>query len=434
MNTNLILRPELQGLAPSSTLFVNEAVNQLWADGKQVFHMGFGESRFDVHPRLQQALATHANKKSYLPARGLPALLEAAAGYYSSKLDQEFDASQIIIGPGSKALIFGLQMALQADVFLPSPSWVSYAPQATLLGRCFKYIPSRVEDDYALDIAALDSLVQASTNPCKMLILNSPNNPTGNVQSVSELKAIAEYCRANRIWVLSDEIYFEVCHGEREHVSIASYYPEGTFILGGLSKHFSIGGWRLGVGILPATDDGRKLMGAMVTLASETWSGVASPIQYAAVEAYRLHSDVEQYVSDCRAIHGIRTRFIREALVALGVPCSSANGAFYIMPNFDGWRAGLADKQVYTAKDLARYLLENYSLASLPGSDFGLPEQTLSLRLSTSYLDMETDNRPSEIFSLYRDEIGDKRLMSEKHHPVTHAAIAAFSAFINDLD
>jgi len=94
--------------------------------------MGFGESRFDVHPRLQESLARHANKKSYLPARGLPELIDAVAGYYSQKLSINFDSSQVLIGPGSKALIYGLQMVLDADVFLPGPSWVSYGPQAQL--------------------------------------------------------------------------------------------------------------------------------------------------------------------------------------------------------------------------------------------------------------------------------------------------------------
>lgn len=433
MNNTLEFNPAFAGLKPSSTLYINEAVNRLWQNGEPAFHMGFGESRFDVHPRLQTSLAEHANKKSYLPARGLPALIESVASYYSDKLTVPFDPSQVIIGPGSKSLIYGLQMVLNADVFLPTPSWVSYAPQATLLGKRYHYIPSTVESDYKLDISALDELVRASDNPCKMLIINSPNNPSGEVVTPDFLKALAEYCRNHKIWVLSDEIYFEVCHGDTPHTSISSFYPEGTFVLGGLSKHFSIGGWRVGVGLMPDTAEGQEILKKLVVFASETWSGVSAPIQYAAIDAYQQHADVEQYVTDCRAIHGIRTRFIRDSLRGMDIRCTAGQGAFYLMPNFNHWEDALRGKGVLTSAQLAHYLLQNYNMATLPGSDFGVPENVLSLRLSTSYLDMEADNAPSEIFHLYQDGIGDKSLMSDKHHPNTHAALAAYRNLVDDL-
>lgn len=396
--------------------------------------MGFGESRFDVQPRLQASLATHASKKSYLPGKGLPELITTVASYYSSKLDIEVKPSQVLVGPGSKSLIYGLQMVLDADIFLPSPSWVSYAPQATLLGNNYYYIPSSPKNNYQLDIAALDTLVRASDKACKMLIINSPNNPTGEVMSDEFLQELASYCRKNDIWVLSDEIYFEVCHGDTAHVSIAKYYPEGTFILGGLSKHLSIGGWRLGIAILPDTDLGKVLMQKMSIFASETWSGVSAPIQYAAIEAYSLHDDVEQYVADCRAIHGIRTRFIHKSLCDMGVRCSSAQGGFYIAANFDAYRAGLSRLSILNSADLAKHLLSEYRIATLPASDFGLPKETQSLRLSTSYLDMETEFDPERIFTLYKDGIDAKTLMSIDNHPATHAALEAFAQFMQTIN
>lgn len=433
MNNTLRFNPAFEGLAPSSTLFVNETVNRLWQQGEQVFHMGFGESRFDVHPSLQSSLATHANKKSYLPARGLPQLLDAVADYYSSKLDKPFSSSQVLIGPGSKALIYGLQMVMDADVFLTTPAWVSYGPQAQLLGNKFQYIPSNVEDNYRLDIQALDALVKASSNPCKMLIINSPNNPTGEVMSDGFLQELAAYCRANDIWVLSDEIYFQVCHGDIEHVSISKYYPEGTFVLGGLSKHFSIGGWRVGVALLPDTELGKQLMQKMVLFASETWSGVSAPIQYAAIDAYLQHDDVEQYVADCRDIHGIRTRYIRSALMAMGITCTSAKGGFYIAANFDAYSNSLTALGIHNAADLSKHLLQEYRIATLPGSDFGIPATTYTLRLSTSYLDMETETDPQRIFDLYKASSDTSNLMSADNHPTTHAALTAFASFMQAL-
>jgi aspartate aminotransferase len=434
MNNNAMsFNPAFDGLVPSSTLYINEAVNQLWQRGEQAFHMGFGESRFDVHPRLQSALIDSANKKSYLPARGLPALIDSVASYYTSKLNIPFSSSQVIVGPGSKSLIYALQMVLNADLFLPTPSWVSYAPQAQLLGNKVNYIPSSVEGSYQLDINALDVLVKKSENPRKLLIINSPNNPTGEVMSNEFLEELAAYCRANNVWVLSDEIYFQVCHGEVEHVSIAKYYPEGTFVFGGLSKHLSIGGWRVGVALFPDTDIGKQLLQKMVVFASEIWSGVSAPIQYAAITAYQEHDDIEQYVADCCAIHGIRTRFIRAELIKLGIGCTNAQGGFYIAANFDRYRAGLHKLGISSAAELASHLLSEHHLATLPGSDFGVPPHTYTLRLSTSYLDMETEFDSQRIYDLYNGGLGSRSLMTIDNHPATYGALAAFAQFIKTI-
>lgn len=431
---NNFFNPAFDGLVPSSTLFINEAVNQLWQQGEQAFHMGFGESRFDVHPRLQKSLSDSANKKSYLPARGLPALIDSVASYYTSKLGRPFSSSQVLIGPGSKSLIYGLQMVMGADLFLPTPSWVSYAPQAHLLGNKVSYIPSKVEDNYKLDLKALDTLITASDNPCKLLVINSPNNPSGEVMSDESLQELATYCRAHNIWVLSDEIYSQVCHGGIEHRSISRYYPEGTFVFGGLSKHLSIGGWRLGVALFPDSELGKQLLQKMVVFASETWSGVSAPIQYAAIAAYQEHDDIEQYVADCCAIHGVRTRYIRDALLDMGVRCSSAQGGFYIAANFDQYRSGLSNIGISTSADLARHLLNEYHIATLPGSDFGIPEKTQTLRLSTSYLDMETEFDSQRIFDLYNRGLGSKSLMTIDKHPATHGALVAFAKFMNSIN
>lgn len=360
-------------------------------------------------------------------------LTDAVARYYSDKLSCDFKSNQVIIGPGSKAIIYGLQMALEADVFLTTPSWVSYGPQAELLGRKYHYIPSDPEQDYEFDFAAFDKLVKQSDNPCKLLIINSPNNPTGQVFTESFLMELAAYCRSNNIWVLSDEIYFEVCYANAPHMSIAKYYPEGTFVLGGLSKHLSIGGWRLGVGLMPDTEQGSEILSKLCVIASEIWSGVSAPVQYAALEAYSLDPDIEKYVEECRSIHGVRTRYFNQALREMGVRCTRAEGGFYITANFDDFAAGMSKLGIHNSAHLAAHLLDNYSIATLPGKDFGIPEKTHSLRLSTSYLDIETEFDAGRLLSLYRSGVGVKTFMSEQHHPNTHAAIEAFSRFINTI-
>ena len=141
-----MLSPILGQLKPSPTLYINETVRQRWDKGETVYHLGFGESRFDVHPLIQDALKQQTHQKSYLPARGLPALCDAVADYYQQKLNHTFNTDQVVIGPGSKALIYALQMALDADLILPTPSRVSYAPQAELLSRPVHFVPASAED------------------------------------------------------------------------------------------------------------------------------------------------------------------------------------------------------------------------------------------------------------------------------------------------
>ena len=174
-------------------------------------------------------------------------------------------------------------------------------------------------------------------------------------------------------------------------------------------------------------------MQKMVLFASETWSGVSAPIQYAAIEGYLQHDDVEQYVADCREIHGIRTRYIRSALVQMGITCTSAQGGFYIAANFDEYSISLNALGLHTAADLSTYLLQEYRIATLPGSDFGIPSTTFTLRLSTSYLDMENEADPQRIFDLYKACSDPSSLMSVGNHPTTHAALAAFHSFIQSI-
>ncbi|MEZ4584688.1 MAG: aminotransferase class I/II-fold pyridoxal phosphate-dependent enzyme, partial [Caldilineaceae bacterium] len=273
-------------LKPSPTLYINERVNEMWSQGQTVYHLGFGESRFPVHPKIQAALRANVHQKSYLAGQGLPELRTAAAAFYSRHMDMEIQPRQIIAGPGSKSLIYALQMALDAELILPTPSWVSYAPQAHLLNKPVHMIDATATDNYALHVDALDAVVRRVASPNKMLLITSPNNPTGQMYRPDELQALAAYCRANDVIVISDEIYGLVPHEHTEHISIARYYPEGTVVLSGLSKHLSLGGWRLGIAILPDHDAGRRLMMAMRVVAGEIWSTPTGPVQYAGITAF----------------------------------------------------------------------------------------------------------------------------------------------------
>lgn len=233
--------------------------------------------------------------------------------------------------------------------------------------------------------------------------------------------------------VLSDEIYALTAHGHVPHESIAQYYPEGTVVLGGLSKHLSLGGWRLGVAILPAGRTGEALRKALQNIASSIWSSVTAPVQYAALVAYGGDSDIEEYVDQCRRMHAIRTRYLYDRLVEVGIPCVEPSGAFYLFPSFGQWRASLAACGVRSSDDLSRYLLERYELATLPASAFGSPDQELSLRLSSSYLDAGTDEKATHLIEMFRADPDPERFV-EQHHPRLREAAARLGQFAADLE
>ncbi|MEZ4677864.1 MAG: aminotransferase class I/II-fold pyridoxal phosphate-dependent enzyme [Caldilineaceae bacterium] len=418
---------------PSPTLYINERVNDLWAAGETVYHLGFGESRFPVHPKIWSALRDNADKKSYLASLGLLELRAAAANFYARKLGMPIQRDQVIIGPGSKPLYFIIQLALEADLFLPTPSWVSYGPQARLIDKPVYQIPSRADDGYPLTIDAIDATMRQSANPSKILLLNSPNNPTGQMFEPTFLGQLADYCRAHGVMVLSDEIYSLVPHGHRDHRSMARFYPEGTVVLGGLSKHLSLGGWRLGTAILPDTDEGKTLMRALRVIAGELWSSPTGPVQYAGIIAYNDEDDIDAYIDECAQIHAIRTQYLWQQLVDAGVFCAQPDGGFYCFPTFNQWQEPLAKLGITTSPQLANYLLDTYQISSLPGTAFGVDERELSLRLASSYLDMETDAKAEAILAAYRANPDPAALMAE-HHPNTREAVRRLRQFVEELE
>lgn len=425
--TRIELESQFNRLRRSSTLLINEAVAANWASGKQVLHLGFGESRFGVHPKIRQALIDAASRSSYLPVRGLPELRESIANYYTQKLGSRFRAEQVIIGPGSKALIYALQQATDTHTVLVAPAWVSYEPQARLLKKELSTLITSAANSYYFSIDELDRVLASSGDRQKLLIINSPNNPTGQMYSANFLQELAGYCRANNVLVLSDEIYFAVVHGEVKHTSIATYYPEGTVVLGGLSKHLSLGGWRFGVALLPDSESGKALMDAVSVIASETWSAVSTPVQYAALTAYSGDPEIERFVTACTQLHGIRTRYLRSELMKLGIHCSYSHGGFYVVADFENFREPLAKLGIKTSPALASYLLNEHGLATLALDSFGMPADVLALRLATSYLDMESASDSERLLALHKSGIQEELLMSATHHPNMNAAIRKFA-------
>ena len=420
----------------SPTLVINEKVNAMWAAGQDILHLGFGESRFPVHSALACTFQENSMQRSYLPSLGIPELRETIANYYSDKLGLIFNNSQVIVGVGSKSLLYAMIQSIDGDLLLSKPSWVSYSSIATLTERSVHRFELDADQDYQINIQTLDSVYQkafeSGRNP-KILILNSPSNPVGNISSEEELKSVAQWAKEKGIYILSDEIYSLVTHDSFTHHTIAEYYPEKTIIFGGLSKHLSLGGWRFGMAILPKSYEGTSLIQSFQSIAGSIWSCVPGPIQYTAILAYSGNRDIDDYIKMCTKIHGIRTHYIHGKLSSMGLTSPKPKGAFYIYPSFKKWTSRLGEMGITTCGELSTYLLDHYNIATLPGSAFGDDTNNLCLRLSTSFLDMETDEQVQKILEDYSEE-NDPKLFMEKHHPRTSLFLEKMRKFIAEIN
>ena len=378
------LEARMQNVRKSATIAINERSNALLRQGRQIYKLGLGQSPFPVPASVVETLRAHAHEKDYLPVRGLEALRAAVAGFHRRREDIACSGDDVLIGPGSKELLFLLQLVYGADLMIPAPSWVSYAPQATMLGRPIHHLPTSEENGWRLQPKTLADVCQKEPGRPRLLILNYPCNPTGTTLDAETLKAIAEVARTHRVLVLSDEIYGEM-HHRGEHVSLARYYPEGTIISGGLSKWCGAGGWRLGTFLFPETM--RWLLDAMAVAASETYTSASAPIQYAAVRAFEGGPDIDRYVDISRAVVAALGAWMAARLTAASLPCPAPEGGFYLFVSFEAHRAQLQARGIDTARILCERILQDTGVAMLPADDFGRAPQELICRLA--YVDFD---------------------------------------------
>jgi aspartate/methionine/tyrosine aminotransferase len=370
-------------IAPSATLAINELISTIRESGEQVYHMGFGESPFPVHKRVRKALCENSWRQRYLPTQGILELREQISRFYESMFEMQYAPDQIVVGPGSKPLMFAALTALEGPIFLPAPSWVSYQHMGRFLSRDVHHIVTNSSNSYRLEPEQLEIALRehSQNNEQKVLVLNYPCNPTGQTFSARELKEITEVAREFNVIVVSDEIYALTHFRDQEHHSIAKFYPEGTLITSGLSKDRSLGGYRLGTLLLPPEE--KQLLRSIIAVGSEIWSSVSAPIQYAGIEAYRTDTNLVDYMRDCAVVHELVTRYVYQRIQEMGVSCPYPLGGFYLFPDWNSQRSSLEKKGVSTSSDLAKHLLRNWYLASLPGSEFGMSPNDLSLRLAT---------------------------------------------------
>jgi aspartate aminotransferase len=372
------LNLRVRGLPLSATLAINEQCDRLLAEGRPVYRLGLGQSPFPVPLPVVDELKANAHQKNYLPVRGLPALRAAVADYCNRTQELALRPEDVLIGPGSKELMFILLLVYYGDLVIPTPSWVSYAPQAHIVGRQVHWLPT-TPNQWLLTPEAIDKFCRKDPTRPRIVILNYPNNPTGCSYSAEQLQAIAEVARRYRLVLLSDEIYGELNFTGR-HLSIARYYPEGTIISSGLSKWCGAGGWRLGTFVFPESLG--WLLEAMATVASETFTSTSAPIQYAAVRAFRGGLRIERYLWHSRRILRALGEELWRRLQAAGLSVARPVGGFYLFPDATPLRERLAARNIFDSESLCRQLLEETGVAILPGSEFGRPPEELTARIA----------------------------------------------------
>lgn len=376
------LNLNVRGLGRSATLAINEKVSQLRRQGQTIYNMGLGQSPFPVPDPVVEALRLAAPEKDYLPVQGLAELRAAVAEFHRKYDHVQAHPDRVLIGPGSKELMFLLQLTYYGEIIVTPPCWVSYLPQARIIGRKVSLIQTNFETGWKITSQQLREsfeMVNDDSRP-RLLVLNYPSNPVGNTYTAGELQEIAEVCRRFDVVVLSDEIYAEL-HHRGEHVSIAQFYPQRTIISSGLSKWCGAGGWRLGTFAFPPELD--WLLDAMAAVASETYTSVCAPIQHAAVTAFRGGVAIERYLCHVRRILATLGQQCAQILSEAGVRVHAPTGAFYLFPDFTPLAERLAERGIHNGTQLCQRLLEDAHVAMLPGVAFARSRAELTARMAT---------------------------------------------------
>lgn len=407
------LAPRVTGLKPSSTVAVTNRAKQMRAEGVDVLSFAAGEPDFDTPEPIKQAAidALRAGQTKYVPTLGDAVTRSAVAEKFAheNKIPGLTGEHVAISAGGKHSLYLACQCLLRPgdDVLLPTPAWVSFAPNIRLAGADVVELPTSTETDFKI---TPEQLRAAITPRSRLLILNSPSNPCGTMYSPAELDALAEVVAeaarstAPGLHILSDELYEKIVYGGVEHKSIGSNpkVAERTITIGGLSKAWAMTGWRVGFCVMPG-ENGLALVRAIGKLQGQMTTNITSFV-YPAIRT--ALTDCAEDVERMRAAFASRARLVHDRVSALpGVTCPKPTGAFYVFPDVSAQFGKTSPKgaTINSALDFAEALLDEHSVALVPGEDFlgpGAKHVRLSFACSEGQINAGIDRLSAFLDSL----------------------------------
>jgi len=370
----------LDAIAESATVALSDKARRLKSQGVDVIDLSAGDPDFDTPPHIIEAAcrAMKAGQTHYVSPRGIPELRQALAAKYMVEQGLTYDpATEVMVTAGGKMALYLSVLATTHPgeaVLIPEPAWVSYAPMVQMTGAVAVPVPLSCADGFAL---TRDSLLTRVTPASRLLLLNSPSNPTGRVLTLPELSAVAEVAQSRNLTVISDEIYEYILFDGNRHVSIAALpgMRERTIVVSGFSKSYAMTGWRLGTVVGP-----RGLMSAIHKAQQHTVTCAAAFAQYAALTAI---TGSQACVAQMREAYARRRDKIVAGLNRLpGFRCPLPEGAFYAFPDIRG--TGLSSAALSTR------MLEQAHVVMTPGTAFGQAGEGF-VRICFSCADTEID-------------------------------------------
>ncbi|MFN4251069.1 pyridoxal phosphate-dependent aminotransferase [Deinococcus sp.] len=363
MSGPFLLSDRALSLKPSSTVAVTSRALELRRQGVDVISMSVGEPDFDTpaHVKAAAMTAIESGKTKYTAVNGIPELREAISAKFARENGLSYAPDCVTVTSGGKQALFNAFMALLNpgdEVLIPAPYWVSYPEMVALAGAVPVAVPTTPESGFQLDPQALEARVTPRT---RMIVLNSPGNPTGAVFTPEVLEAVAGVAQRHGLIIVTDEMYEHLVYDARQ-VSIGLYAPEHTLTINGASKAYAMTGWRIGYAGGP-----KGVIAAMNALQSQSTSNASSVSQYAALAALEGHEETARFIDMARGAYRERRDVIVAGLNALGLPTPTPQGAFYVMANTD---------RIHTDElEAARRILDDARVAVVPGTDFGAPGQ-----------------------------------------------------------
>ena len=382
----------------------------------ETIKFGFGQSPFSPPSHINKALISASSKKTnqYSPASGLPELQKAICEFQNQKYDLNFSEQNTIIMPSSKQGIFTVLKTFKPgtlQVFLPAPSWVSYKAQAKICDQEFIYMPTTHESKWQISATQLDNTLYGhhDNNKQKLLILTSPDSPTGLSYPDYKLEEISEILKKHKAIVISDEIYSLLKH-DGEHCSISKHYSEGTIISTSMSKSMGAGGWRLGSIMLP-DELAKNLRDPIIGVSSEIHTAVATPIQEAAISAFIENPELTNHIKNQQEILKKLGSWCQNKLSSPQIRVNKPDSAFYLFLDFMTIKEDLAKKHnIHNSADLCKHIKDNLGILLLAGDEFGLHPEHLSARLA--YVDFDGDLALSVIKPEKTENILDEKFFS----------------------